>query len=374
MAGMKLTKAVVEGAKAVGKPVELWDATQKGLLLKITPPSKRHPEGQKIFMVAYRAADGTKRKPKVGVFGAITLEQAREAAKTMLSRVALGEDPSAKRQEARGASTVSELCDVYIREVAEQHSKPSYLKQQKRMVENKIKPNLGSRKVASVTRADIQTLHNSLKEAPYEANRVLALASVIFRHAELRGMRQEGSNPCRLVKKYRERRRERLLSDDEVGRILTALQEVDMAGSEPRSATLAIRLLFATASRASEVLGLRWDYVDHDANELVWPDSKTGRVSKPMTEEVKRLLSQADRIDPYVCHGADPTKQLSIHALGRAWRRILSRANVMPCGLHAIRHKAATDIANSGAPLQVGMALTGHKTPSMYLRYLDRVP
>ena len=241
MAGMKLTKAVVEGAKAVGKPVELWDATQKGLLLKITPPSKRHPEGQKIFMVAYRAADGTKRKPKVGVFGAITLEQAREAAKTMLSRVALGEDPSAKRQEARGASTVSELCDVYIREVAEQHSKPSYLKQQKRMVENKIKPNLGSRKVASVTRADIQTLHNSLKEAPYEANRVLALASVIFRHAELRGMRQEGSNPCRLVKKYRERRRERLLSDDEVGRILTALQEVDMAGSEPRSATLAIR-------------------------------------------------------------------------------------------------------------------------------------
>jgi len=164
MARMKLTKTVVEAAKAVGKPLELWDTAQKGLVLKVTPPSERYPDGQKIFLVAYRAADGTKRKPRLGVFGAITLEQAREAAKAMLSRVTLGEDPSAKRQDARCASTVAELCDLYIREVAEQHSKPSYLKQQKRMVEKQIKPALGSRKVASITMADIQTLHNGLRE------------------------------------------------------------------------------------------------------------------------------------------------------------------------------------------------------------------
>jgi integrase len=372
MARMKLTKPVVEAATAVGKPLELWDTIQKGLVLKVTPPSKRYPAGQKIFMVAYRAADGTKRKPRIGVFGAITLEQAREAARVMLSLVTLGGDPSAKRQHARGATSVAELCDLYIREVAEPHSKPSYLKQQKRMVEKRIKPAFGPVKAAAITRADIQTLHNNLKKTPYEANRVLALLSVIFRHAEVRGMRPEGSNPCRLVKKYREKRRERLLTDHEVARIFDALKAVEQDETEPRSLTLAIRLLFATASRASEVLGLRWDYIDREANELVWPDSKTGRVSKPMTEEVKLLLSRAERIvgNPYVCYGPDKTQPVSIHALEKVWRRILRRAGVTPCGLHGIRHRAATEIANSGVPIQVGMKLIGHKTAATYLRYL----
>lgn len=37
---------------------------------------------------------------------------------------------------------------------------------------------------------------------------------------------------------------------------------------------------------------------------------------------------------------------------------------------HAIRHRAATDIANSGVPLRVGMALTAHKTVSQFMRYV----
>ncbi|HRM95088.1 MAG TPA: tyrosine-type recombinase/integrase, partial [Alicycliphilus sp.] len=39
-------------------------------------------------------------------------------------------------------------------------------------------------------------------------------------------------------------------------------------------------------------------------------------------------------------------------------------------GTHGIRHRAATDIANSGIPLKVGMALTAHKAVSMFMRYV----
>jgi len=38
------------------------------------------------------------------------------------------------------------------------------------------------------------------------------------------------------------------------------------------------------------------------------------------------------------------------------------RAGVSHVGTHGIRHRAATDIANSGIPVKVGMALTAHKT------------
>lgn len=52
------------------------------------------------------------------------------------------------------------------------------------------------------------------------------------------------------------------------------------------------------------------------------------------------------------------------------WRRILERAGVPHVGTHGIRHRAATDIANSGVPLKVGMALTAHKTVAMFMRYI----
>jgi integrase len=105
----------------------------------------------------------------------------------------------------------------------------------------------------------------------------------------------------------------------------------------------------------------------------VWPDSKTGTLTKPITAEIAALLSQAERIvgNPFVCVGIkDRAAALSMNTLEKAWRRILRRADAAPCGLHAIRHRSATEIANSGLPIQVGMKLTGHKTPATYMRYL----
>jgi integrase len=50
---------------------------------------------------------------------------------------------------------------------------------------------------------------------------------------------------------------------------------------------------------------------------------------------------------------------------------LLKVVEVKHCGLHAIRHRAATDIANNpDIPIHVGMKLTGHKTVVTYLRYV----
>jgi integrase len=52
------------------------------------------------------------------------------------------------------------------------------------------------------------------------------------------------------------------------------------------------------------------------------------------------------------------------------WTRILKRAGVTHVGTHGVRHRSATDIANSGIPVKVGMALTAHKTVAMFMRYV----
>jgi len=362
----KLTVRTVESVKPVDGERFVWDAELPGFGLRV------QPSGVRTFLVQYRA-NGRTRRFKLGRYGALAPEEARRRAKRVLADVSGGSDPSADRRAGRGAPTVRDLCSRYLRDVAELHSKPTYLAQQKRMVEKRLLPKLGAFKVASVTRADVAELHNAMRETPYEANRVLALIGVMFKHAELWRWRDEGTNPARLLKRYKERRRERLLSDAEVGRIYATLAEAERTVTEAPSVILAIRLLFATACRASEILGLRWEYFSEQTTEIILPDTKTGGMRKPLTAEVRRLVDKSERIvgNPFVCTGiVDRSGPLNMGTLEHAWRRILKRAEVPHCGLHAIRHRAATDIANSGVPIHVGMALTGHRAFETFRRYL----
>jgi hypothetical protein len=61
---------------------------------------------------------------------------------------------------------------------------------------------------------------------------------------------------------------------------------------------------------------------------------------------------------------------MSKHSYYKGWRRILGRAGLPRIGTHGIRHRSATEIANSGIPVKVGMALTAHKTVTMFMRYV----
>lgn len=136
---------------------------------------------------------------------------------------------------------------------------------------------------------------------------------------------------------------------------------------------LAIRLQFEFAGRRGEIVTLQWDWVDFENRRVVWPDSKTGGMSKPMSEEAYRLLSTAPRRDdcPYVLPSPNrPGQHLTTGEYYNGWSRALKAAGAAHVGTHGIRHRSATDIANSGIPVKVGMALTAHKTVAMFMRYV----
>lgn len=159
----------------------------------------------------------------------------------------------------------------------------------------------------------------------------------------------------------------------QLSQLYAYLERADAEGLEHPTLTLAIRLQFECAARMSEILTLRWEWVDFQNRRIVWPDSKTGGISKPMSEEAVRLLTNAPRFgeSPYVCPAIfKPSRPLPKHTYYQGWKRILDRAGVPHIGTHGIRHGAATDIANSGVPVKVGMALTAHKTVTMFMRYV----
>ncbi len=74
MAKIKLTKSAVDTAQPQAQPIELLDPLVPGFLCKITPA------GRKVFMLQYRTNAGERRKPALGQYGELTVEQARSLA------------------------------------------------------------------------------------------------------------------------------------------------------------------------------------------------------------------------------------------------------------------------------------------------------
>lgn len=367
MAKIKLTKSVVDAAQAQTCDVELRDTIVPGFLCKVTPT------GRKVFMLQYRTNSGVRRKPALGQFGELTVEQARSLAQDWLAEVRRGGDPGHDKGEARKAPTVKELCSRFMEDHSKLHNKPSTQDGYQYQIDNFVIPAFGTKKAHEVTRHDITALMKHMEKSPTQANRVLSLVRKMFNLAELWGYRPDGSNPCRHVPKYPEKGSTRLITDEQMVSLFAYLDKAEAEGLEHPIYLLAIRLRFEFAARMSEILLLQWDWLDLPNGRVVWPDSKTGDMSKPLSEEARRLLTNAPRYgkSPYVCPAInDHDKPLGPHSYYQAWRRILDRAGVPKVGTHGIRHRSATDIANSGIPVKVGMALTAHKTVAMFMRYV----
>lgn len=290
-----------------------------------------------------------------------------------MAEVRRGGDPGAAKIEARQAPTVAELCEKFMADYSKQRNKPSTQKGYQGVIDRNVIPMLGRKKVHEVKRPDIAVLMEKLSYKKTEANKVFSVLRKMFNLAEVWGYRPDGTNPCRHVPMYPAGKSTHLISDEELGRLLRQLDLIEGEGLENYVIPLAIRLQFEFAGRRSEIVGLQWDWVDLAQRRVVWPDSKTGGMSKPMSEEAYRLLSTAPRREgnPYVLPSPRHRGQhLTTGEYYGGWSRALKAAGATHVGTHGIRHRSATDIANSGIPVKVGMALTAHKTVAMFMRYV----
>lgn len=367
MAKIKLTKSAVDAAQPQAQPVELRDTLVPGFLCKITPT------GRKVFMLQYRTNAGERRKPALGLYGELTVEQARSLAQEWLAQVRRGGDPAAEKAAARQAPTVRELCVKFMEDHSSQRNKPSTQKGYQGVIDRNIIPLLGRIKVQDVKRPDVASMMKKMAHKPADANRTFSVMRKMFNLAEVWGYRPDGTNPCRHVPMYPNGKATHLISDEEMGKLFHYLDHLETEGLEHPVIPLAIRLQFEFAARRSEIVLLEWSWVDLENRRVVWPDSKTGGMSKPMSEEAYRLLSTAPRYEGsiYVLPSPRrPMKHLTTGEYYNGWSRTLKAAGVTHVGTHGIRHRSATDIANSGIPMKVGMALTAHKTVAMFMRYV----
>ncbi|RFU13873.1 site-specific integrase [Rhodobacteraceae bacterium W635] len=358
----KLTKRVVDAAETQANEYFVWDSEIPGFGLRVLP------SGRKGYVVQYRAGRRS-RRISLGPSTVLTCEQARSRAIAIVAAARNGEDPAAARDAGRKAITVKELAERFDKEHIAVRLKASTATEYRRNLRRFILPALGQLTVTGITRADVAKFHHDMRHIPYQANRCLEVVSKIFVLAEMWGLRPDGSNPRKHIRKYPEEKRERFLSAAELRRIGEVLREMEAEGIELSSAILAARLLILTGCRLNEIMTLQWAYVDLAERVLRLPDSKSGAKVVHLGQPAVELLRGAPRLDgnPWVITGTLPGKPLS--DLQPFWQRVRARAGVKDVRIHDLRHTFASTAVASGQGLPMIGKLLGHTQVQTTARY-----
>ena len=353
----KLTKRAVEALKANGADTVYWDGELTGFGIRV------RKSGRKNYVLQTRVR-GKLRWFTIGQHGPITPDEARVAALEILAQAKMGVDPRDADAKRKAEPVMTELGRRFLEEYVPSHCKPSTQGEYRRSVTLFIDPAIGEMRIAEVERKDIAKLHFDLRDKPYQANRTLGVLSKMFSLAEIWGLRPDGSNPCRHVKRYKESKRERFLSPEETERLGEVLREAE---SEMPSAVAALRLLLLTGCRLSEIQFLRWEYVKEDCIEL--PDAKTGGRVVPLGPEARAVLADLPREEgnPWVIRGKLPGTHLT--DLQHPWRRIRARAELDDVRIHDLRHSYASRALALGESLTMIGKLLGHTQVQTTARY-----
>ena len=377
----RLSKRTVDLARPEPKRFTMWDTELKGFGIVV------QPSGVKSYIVRYRIGggrSGTLKQMVLGRHGALTPDEARTLGRKALAAVAHGNDPAGVRAQARGALTLSDVAEAFMREHAEAKRKGTTVKHYRSLLDAYVLPALGSKKAEAISRTEVARLHLAMALTPYQANRMLAMLGSLYAFAERRGL-VPGVNPVRKIERYSESRRERFLNTQELQRLGDALKRAEGNGVTAEDGTVerispfaaaALRLLLFTGCRLSEILELRWEHVDFERGLLFLPDSKTGRKTIVLNAPALTVLIDLPRIpgNPHVIGGQKPGSAMT--DLKRPWQRVCRDAAISGVRLHDLRHTFASYGAGSSLGLPIIGKLLGHSQSATTARYahLDADP
>lgn len=206
-----------------------------------------------VWKFRYRFA-GKQRIMNMGSFASLSIAKARETARELSAKVALGHDVAGEKQERKreaiekieaekAAWTVNQLCDQFYERVIVPKWKHADIV--RRRIENDIKPKLGKMKAEDVKPRDIDDMLQAIvkRGAPTVANDVLRWTKRIFNFAIKRHIVE--NNPASAFDPSdaggKEESRERWLTSEEIIKLFAAMR--DMLGSFSIENLYAIRLL-----------------------------------------------------------------------------------------------------------------------------------
>jgi len=299
----KLTKTLVDSltCQPGQRDFLVFDTELTGFAVRVTET------GAKRFLVQYTRGGKTKRLT-LGKHGEVTVYEARQAALVALGELAKGGDPVAEREALKAslraaeeerrraaeadAFTVDKLLDAWaetgLRDASERHRLESPRAIRRLLADRLALP------ARALTAAQAQQAVDELaKASPVMAIRVRAYARAAFGWAVKRRF-LPASPFADLVLEVREKSRERVLTDAELGEIWRAAGKL----GHPWGAYFQVLLL--TLQRKSEVVGMHWAELSPDYRLWTIPAARAKNKKAHvvhLSEPVRRILQAMPRLD-----------------------------------------------------------------------------
>lgn len=328
----------------------------------------RRQQGPVSYFVKTRIK-GRQRWITIGKHGSPwTPETARKEARLILTEADDGFDRLAAKRKESAASTFGQVAKRFV-EVYGPKLKPRTLEEYQKLIHRYLLPKFGAHRIDAIERSDVAHAHAKWADRPRSANHALAVMSKIMSWAEEHKLRPEQTNPCLRHKKYRETKRQRYLSADEIKRLGAALASAEAEGEIGVYAAAAIRLLILTGARLNEILTLKWSYVDLNRRLLILPDSKTGEKTIALNAPAIDVLKAIPRLEgnPHVIVGhITGTAMVDIF---KPWSVVRGRAKLDDVRIHDLRHTFASVAVASGGSLPMIGKMLGHHEPKTTQRY-----
>lgn len=205
------------------------------------------------------------------------------------------------------------------------------------------------------------------KRTPSTVNRYLASLSSLFTYA-VKQLRWINESPCLHLMKLKENPgRDRVLSDEEISRLLPICKT-----SRNPYLYCIVLIALTTGARQSEILNLEWQCIDFDNKMAHLKETKNGKprsiaLVDPIIEELRRLYSLRNPLKARVF--ASKTVAGGKIDPKKSWKNALKQAGIENFRFHDIRHTFATNAAKEGASNMELQTAMGHRTTEMLTRY-----
>ena len=297
-------------------------------------------------------------------------------------------------------ATVEQVAALYKTEYAERNLKKSAMRGINTAINVWIVPLIGNRKIAKLTRVDVQQWINSMSDGT-QGKKGISPKTIRNYYSVLRGIMDFAidmgiisDTPCKNIRLPKKEHKEATYyGHSEMERLLEALSA--LSGDELKF-KVAIYLALFGGLRKSEILGLNWEDVNYETGEIkicrtrqiapkvgVYEDTpKTEKSARSIVlpkevvfllkslkvqqSEAKLMLANKYEDSPAVLRG-DFGKPLYPQVLQRWFTSFLKENNLPHIGLHGLRHTHASMLAHMGADkMQVSTRL-GHSQLSTTL-------
>jgi integrase len=367
MARVLTAKSVEAKRPDPAKRLEVPDAAMPGLYLVV------QPGGAKSWAFRFRYG-GKTRKLTLGRFPALSLSEAREAARRAAQAVELGTDPGATKAKAKAAAREAQGAGRdTVAALVEQFDKRhlSHLRSGRdvrQALDRFVVKAWGDRDVKTITKRDVLDLLDAIVDrgTPTMANRVLAYTRKFMNWCVERDVLERAPTD-RVRAPAKETTRDRVLSDDEIRWFWKATE----AEGQPFGPLA--RLLLLTGQRLGEGAGMTDRELKGDVWHLAATRTKNGRPHDvPLSEAARDVLAGVKRVRGpkgfvFTTNGSTPVA-------GFAWaiKRLRSRAEAVaadergeavvipPWGFHDLRRTCATGLARLGIPIHVVEVVLNH--------------